>query len=34
MKNRIQLKELTDKTKSALGRIIILTGARQTGKTT
>jgi len=34
MKNRIQLRELSEKVKSSLGRIIILTGARQTGKTT
>ncbi|MCL1868414.1 MAG: ATP-binding protein [Paludibacter sp.] len=34
MKNRIVFSELSKKSQSKLGRIIVLTGARQTGKTT
>ena len=34
MKNREETKNIKDKATSALGRIIVLTGARQTGKTT
>ena len=34
MKNRTKLQQITDRQSSKTGRIIVLTGARQTGKTT